>query len=190
MIEPFTKRAPPAFQEYASDILSNRNFRSASLSEKGLIHLLRCELWVNKSLPSNLDDLANYLYLNLDELKGTYTNRVSSFFAIQNNELICPELDAYREKLKVRWEKQSKGGKNGGKKTQENIRTKKTLPEPNLKLLSREDKIREEEKTVGQSKDISATKVYIEEHAEWLKDFEGNSDVINNSYYKAKNGYI
>lgn len=69
-------RKPPAFQEYAADILVNKHFRLMSLEERGLLFTLRLECWANITIPSNQEELAKYLGIGVDELSRAFTKRI------------------------------------------------------------------------------------------------------------------
>ena len=58
-------RKPPAYQEYASNMLANISFRSMDLAQRGLLYTMRLECWANESLPSNVDTLSNVLGQNV-----------------------------------------------------------------------------------------------------------------------------
>lgn len=53
------RETPPAYQEYAADMLSNRHFRMMTLQQRGLLYTLRLECWVNGSVPCDLTSLVS-----------------------------------------------------------------------------------------------------------------------------------
>ena len=106
-------RKPPAYQEYASELLANKHFRLMSLAERGLLYTLRLECWANNTVPSKAEALSKYLGLSLNELAEALSVEVKAFVAINGDDLTIPELDDYRMHLTEIREKQSKGGKNG-----------------------------------------------------------------------------
>ena len=57
------KRDAPAYQGYASDWLANRKWRLMSLGERGLLDTMRKECWVNRSVPSNVEEIAKIFNL-------------------------------------------------------------------------------------------------------------------------------
>lgn len=133
------KRPAPAYQEYASDILANAQYRMMTLSERGLLYTMRKECWVNGSIPANPNDLASYLKFEVQEIQTCLSKKVLSFFKAQEESLICPELEQYRQMLEDRNRKMSEGGKKGGKTTQNRHRGKQSTPEPTIKPLSRSE---------------------------------------------------
>ena len=104
-------KAAPAFHLYASDLIADRRWRSMSLNERGLKSTLECECWVNKSVPSNIPLLAKILGFPEQEVRGSLTESVMSFFKEGNGEIICPDLDDYKTHLDERRKKMSEGGK-------------------------------------------------------------------------------
>lgn len=91
-------REPPAFQEYASDVLARREYRAMTLAERGLFHTIRLECWVNRTVPSNSEVLARILgYLHADIHAALPA--VLPFFTVAGDELFSAELDAYRANL-------------------------------------------------------------------------------------------
>ena len=106
-------RNPPAYQEYAATILSDKNFRLMTLEERGLLYTMRLECWANLELPSDEVELAKYLSFTLADVQKALSPRVKSFFDVKNGMYFSPELENYRHHLNERKEKQSQGGKRG-----------------------------------------------------------------------------
>lgn len=110
-------RKPPAFQEYAATIISNKAFRMMNLSQRGLLFTMRLECWVNHSVPSSPNEMGKYLGFTHQEILEAKTTDVLSFFEEKGNSYICPELEDYRKHLNERRDKQIVGGKKGAAKT-------------------------------------------------------------------------
>jgi uncharacterized protein YdaU (DUF1376 family) len=110
-------RKPPAYQEYAATILSDRNFRLMTLAERGLFYSMRLECWQNIEVPASENDLAKYLGYESSEIKNALSQRVKAFFNLNENLFKCPELDDYRQHLEQQKAKQSAGGKLGAAST-------------------------------------------------------------------------
>ena len=106
-------RNPPAYQEYAATILSDKNFRLMTLEERGLLYTMRLECWANLELPSDEVELAKYLSFNPADVQKALSPRVKSFFDVKNGMYFSPELENYRNHLNERKEKQSQGGRRG-----------------------------------------------------------------------------
>lgn len=162
------KRRPPAFQEYAADLLANAQYRMMSLDEKGLFHLLRNECWVNDRVPAKYHELSNYLGIECEKITECLTEKVLGFFITENNYLICPELNSYREQLNERREKLSSGGQAGGKKTQEKNRVQKASFKAMLKALSREE-INKADININEKQSIEKNYLVVDQ---WVDEFE------------------
>lgn len=117
----------PTFQEYAPDMLSNRNFRSMTLAERGLLNTMRLECWVGGSVPAHPYALAKVLGFQVEDVCEALTPAVLTFFAESNGDLICPDLEKYRIEQRARRARLSEGGRSGGKKTQSKKRIKPPL---------------------------------------------------------------
>ena len=115
-------RRPPAFQEYASTMLASIPFRVASLEARGLLYTLRLELWENERLPADPETLARLLGLSPADIARLLPS-VMPFLLTVDGFLTCPELDAYRDELSERRERQSQGGKRGSAVTNRKRKT-------------------------------------------------------------------
>ena len=171
------KRDAPAYQEYASDWLANRKWRLMSLGERGLLDTMRKECWVNRSIPSDILDIAKIFNLNETDVSNCLTSTVLSFFENEGCNLTCPELEAYRERLNERHKKLREGGSNGGKATQkkriEESITLETRLEAGVKPLSKEELRKEElKKEEVYQRRSSLPYQFTQEHKEWVEDWE------------------
>lgn len=170
------KRRAPAFQEYAADMLANTQYRLMSLEEKGLLHVLRNECWVNDRIPSKHDELARYLGLEVERISTCLSSRVMKFFIIENGSLTCPELDSYRASLNEKSNKLSAGGSKGGKRTQENIKNNKASLEATLKPLSRNEESEDEKKLVDlKSVDMNNPKQITDP---WVVEYDASPEIL------------
>lgn len=124
-------RDAPAYQEYAATILALLSFRTMTLQDRGLLYTMRLECWVNKRLPIDKNDLAKVLGLPINEVSASLPV-VMPFFKVQNDFIICPELEDYRAHLAERRVKQSQGGKKGSAITNSKRKctTNKSIEEP------------------------------------------------------------
>lgn len=168
------KRRAPAFQEYAADMLAYMRYRMMSLEEKGLLHLLRNECWVNDQIPAKIEELAPYLGIEINKLTASLTERVLSFFIEVNGFLISPELNAYRAQLTERSNKLATGGSKGGKSTQNKNKNNQARLEALLKPVRREDINKVELKSVEfRTMDSSVTAEFIDP---WVSEYEASPD--------------
>ena len=108
-------RPPPAFQEYAANMMARLEYRSLTLAERGLLLTLRHECWVNGRLPSDPNRLAKVLGFTADEVRQALP-AVMPFFAEFDNFLICPDLENYRIHLENARNRMSAGGKKSAEK--------------------------------------------------------------------------
>ncbi|WP_334187443.1 hypothetical protein [Noviherbaspirillum sp.] len=104
-------RKAPAYQEYASDRLANKEFRMMSLEERGLLFTLELELWHNVNLPADEASLSKLLGLDPITLAAAFSAPVRSFLRIQDQQITCPELDRQRDEQAFRRQRQSEGGR-------------------------------------------------------------------------------
>ena len=105
-------RAPPAYMEYAGSMLASRPFRLMSASERGLLYSMRLSCWLDGTVPTEPRALAVILGLDADDVAKALP-AVMPFFTVENGELRCPELDAYRAYLEARRLRLSEGGRAG-----------------------------------------------------------------------------
>ncbi len=133
---------------------------------------MRFECWVNHSLPKDRDSLAQVLGLSREMLDAALTPRVLSFFSESNDVLICPELEAYREKVAKERRAMSEGGRKGGQRTQNRHRENEATLERTLKPLSRDELNRDES-----NRKASSGSGEIEQLSEdtWVRDYDAYS---------------
>ena len=167
------RETPPAYQEYASDMLANRNFRSMSLAERGLLNTLRLECWVGGAMPESPSRLALLLGFSTEEIQCAFTPAVMSFFAKEGDELFSPDLEAYRVALHSRKVRMSEGGRAGGRKSQSQKVDQATLQGPVKGRLKASERKREEGNGEGRSNQGASLS---KEEKEWVRDFEGVPD--------------
>ena len=74
------------------------------------------ECWPNHTVPADPIELAKFLHFSIEDVKAGLTKRVLSFFEEVKGEFICPELEEYRETLRLRNLKKSEGGKKGAER--------------------------------------------------------------------------
>ena len=107
-------------------------------------------------------------------------------FKVVDSDLICPELDGYRLQIEDRRQRQSDGGKNGGKKAQSNRRNENEASlEARVKPLSRDEMNREELNRKESSKEATN----IQDHKAWIDDFDRTTTPSSNLYLKQSKGY-
>jgi hypothetical protein len=175
MMPPSRLRPPPAYQEYASDILAKEAFVLMEASERGLLWSVRLRCWVDGSVPANHQELARVLGIELSEVEQGMTSKVIEFLAPdpeRPERWIVPELENYRAKLYESREKQRAGGSRGGKKTAEK---RSTQPQGYLvgSEMRRDDMNRKEAGREGFSEEN--LEGWNEENLKWRQDYESES---------------
>lgn len=105
-------REPPAYLEYAAAMLASRPKRMMTATELGVAWAMKLECWVNRSLPAEPGALAIILGLDPGEVAAALP-AVMPLFAYVGEEIVCPELDRYREHIEMRHSKLSESGKAG-----------------------------------------------------------------------------
>ena len=105
------QRPPPAYQQYAASRLADRNFKSMTAIERGVLHTTELECWANTCVPANPSDLARVLGLEVAEVQAGLSERVMVHFQVCGDVLVHPELEAYRAMLTKRKAAMSAGGK-------------------------------------------------------------------------------
>lgn len=154
------KKAPPAFQFYATDVLASKQFRLMNFEERGLYITLLSECWVNHSVPADEGKLSKFLGVDEAKVKPLLTENVLDFFEIRNDQIQSPDLIKYRAELDLRREKQSAGGKRG----QQLKKTKQRILEGSLEG-PRVEKSRAESSRVEKS-------LYNEDITEWVNEYD------------------
>lgn len=177
-------RPAPAYQEYAADMLANREFRLMTLAERGMLWTMRMECWVNESVPSSTDSLRKIFNLTQSEVEIALSNNVLRFFNSKGENLFCQELDAYRQDLIARKTAQSEGGRNGGKATQAKTRTAKANLEAKLKPLSKDEERRNES-----NRDQLINEGLSQDQDKWLVDYDEATPRRGLNYQDQSRGY-
>jgi hypothetical protein len=183
-------RPPPAYQEYASDTLANKQFRLLSLPERGLRTTMRMECWANGTIPCSAKELALFLNLNPADVQRNLTIGVLSYFEEHDGNLSCPELEGQRERLMEQRSAQVRGGKKGGQSTQKKYKDLQVIykanleadPKAKLKVLSRDEENGEEESR----EELSVRKSLMEPHSDWLDEYNNAADPTDKNEYKKK----
>lgn len=115
--ETLARRAPPAYQEYAADLLATERVRDMSLAELGLLVGMRWACWANGGdIPREPERIARLLGKDPAEVKAAMTDAVLSFFGpCPRNpaRLHDPELSRQRRHLLERAVQRTKIGKQG-----------------------------------------------------------------------------
>ena len=106
----------PAFLCYASNIIADKRYRLMTPIERSVWVSIYLECWANYAVPADPVELAKYLGYPVKDVKAGLSERVLSFFKVVNGELTSPDLEEYREKLRLLNLKKSAGGKIGAER--------------------------------------------------------------------------
>ena len=170
-------RNPPAFQFYSSNYMSAIQYRTMSLSERGLMMSMLCECWVNSYVPSDISQLAKILGYSNDEVSQSLSTNVMHFFYKDNDKIICPELITYRNKLDERQRLQIEGGKKGALRKKEKEVTSsypEGIPEGSLvehNLTENKPLEHKITKPVFRERGLPVEN-NLGEHREWIEDMD------------------
>lgn len=135
------------------------------MAERGLWDTIRKECWVNGSVPSSVPVLAKYLGIDANHLQQLLSPTLISWFEITNEDITSPEIDTYRLRIELQRQGMSEGGRNGGRKSQENRRKKdEATLEGRVKPLSRGESNREE----LNRKEFSKENKDMRQHSAWV----------------------
>ena len=102
----------PWFKIYAAETLSDENFLSWGLAERGVWITLLCHCWKEGSIPSDISKLARICSCNADAMQEHWTGIADRFRESQiPGRLICPRLEFERELSIQESEDKSQHGK-------------------------------------------------------------------------------
>ena len=195
-------RPPPAYQEYASNMMARAEYRVMSLLERGLMDTMRRECWVNHGVPADPAVLAKFLGYDLGEIRAALP-AVMPIFALQNGKIVCPELDDYRAHLGGIRVKQAEGGKKGAAKTNGKHKPSEPNEEQGAQASSSNPRVTRDstrESLVKSSSVKSSTTQSLKKdfphadkgespaYTEWMNEGSGKT-TINDEYERASNGY-
>lgn len=182
----------PFFPLYAANFIASKPYRLMNLQERGLWITLYMEFWVNGSLPSDAKDLSKLLGFTTSEIEQSLSKLQFSFIEIVNGELVCEELEEYRQGYLDRREKQRLGGLVGAERKKAKKAIAQDYPKKEVKGIP-----------VGQaigslshinsnsinSNQITDKEVISQSHAEWIAAaFDENPNAIKD-YKKESKGY-
>ena len=178
-----SKRDAPAYQEYAANMLARAEYRMASLAERGLLHTLRHECWVNGRVPADQSKLARYLGLAVEDVATCLPGVMWMFEALPCGQwVICPELEAYRSEQADRRQRMSEGGKAGADKArkvrQSQAATSEAQPETPHKAPHKGGHVAPSRGLrLDESSSVQNSHVLMEgESREWLSEYERASN--------------
>lgn len=160
-------RNSPSFQEFAASMMSRIEYRTLSLTERGLLYTLRLECWVNQYLPSDFDLLSKMIGYEVDDVQKAF-NAITPFFEIENGFLCSRELENYRLTVQDIRNAQSKGGKtarSNDRKRKRFAQDASSLDASDLNVLSKDKENIEKSKAVFKEKPLDD---------DWINDYSSS----------------
>lgn len=170
---------PPAYQEYAANMLANFEFRKMSLTARGLLYTLRLENWVQTPIPSDALTMSQLLRFDFDEVVAAL-REIAPFLQEADGTLTFPELENYRQHLKEQREKKSEGGKVGAQRAKANKDKAAQISEvdpqgyPQVTTGSTQRFLVQKSKVQPNSAQLSS--VSNSEHDKWINEYEQTAE--------------
>lgn len=178
-------KLPPAFQCYAGNIIASKQYRLMTLIERSVWISIYLECWPNHNVPADPVELAKYLGYSVEEIKAGLTPRVLSFFKKSNGEITSPELEEYRETLRMRNLKKSKGGKKGAERKRTKDSKELGDAEGTPRGLPKGSLI---QSNPNQSNQTQSIKKAVSINDSWVKEYEDTEGRSPEDYARASRG--
>lgn len=185
----------PYFPLYAANFIASKPYRLMSLQERGLWITLYMEFWVNGSLPSDVNELSKLLGFGVNEVKNALSRLQFSFVEEVNGELICKELEEYRNQFNEKREKQRLGGIVGAQKKK--ARNKQESPTGSILHIdtlqglpkgSPKGPLNYINLNSVNSNQLTKESINLDTNKEWLEQFNDESTSAHGDYQKASRG--
>lgn len=161
----------PWFRMFAAHYLADRNFRTISLEERGLILSMLLECWASEDIPKNPNELGQILGVPVDQVKRALTSKALSFFNERGDCYHSSFLDDQRNKFLEARKARIEGGQKGSaiKKMKKGTVEVKPggQPEGHLHQLQSTQVNSLSVNKEGKLKDSE-----LEQHKEWLIDYD------------------
>lgn len=167
----------PWFRIFSSHYLSDRDFRTASLEERGLVFSMLLECWSNVDIPSELNELSQILSVPSQQVEHALTPKALSFFKQRGNSYYSEYLDEQRNSFLEKRKKQIEGGKKGAA-----IKSSMANPSPPGRPKGKpKGSLHQLNSSPIPSPHVYSNSVYqntelknhdLEQHAAWLEDYD------------------
>jgi hypothetical protein len=153
------------------------------------------EFWVNGSLPSDVNELSKLLGFGVNEVKNALSRLQFSFVEEVNGELICKELEEYRNQFNEKREKQRLGGIVGAQKKK--ARNKQESPTGSILHIdtlqglpkgSPKGPLNYINLNSVNSNQLTKESINLDTNKEWLEQFNDESTSAHGDYQKASRG--
>ena len=113
-------RRPPAYQEYASDVLGDERYYTLEAAERGLYHSMRLAAWANDSVPADPGALALALRLDRKDVERLLPAVRQTGYVLpcldDPTRLYIPELQEQMSRLMDRRAQLMRAASRGGKR--------------------------------------------------------------------------
>lgn len=107
--------APPAFQFYATDFLSDAPVMAMTLEERGAYITLLCVAWTEQGIPDDHKKLARLLRVSARKFAEIWEALEVCWAPDGSGRLVSPRMEAIREEMRQRSESASKAGTAGAR---------------------------------------------------------------------------
>ena len=107
--------APPAFQFYATDFLSDAPVIAMSLEERGAYITLLCIAWTEQGIPDDHKKLAKVLRVSKRRFEDIWESMEVCWEANGYGRLVNPRQEAIREEMRERSQTASAAGTAGAR---------------------------------------------------------------------------
>lgn len=108
--------APPAFQFYASDFISDGPVIAMSLEERGAYITLLCVAWMEEGLPDDHKQLAKLLRITPRKFTAIWESMETRWYIGEDGRLYNRKMEGIREEMRKNSKAASEAGKRGAKK--------------------------------------------------------------------------
>lgn len=108
--------APPAFQFYATDFLSDGPVIAMSLEERGAYITMLCVAWTEQGLPNDHKRLAKLLRVSTRKFADIWESMEVCWQVDDSGRLVSPKMEGIRTEMRERSNTASEAGKRGAKK--------------------------------------------------------------------------
>lgn len=161
----------PWFRMFAANYLADRNFRTISLEERGLILSMLLECWASIDIPKNPTELSQILGVPVDQVRRALTSKALSFFDERGGSYHSRFLDDQRNKFLEERKAKKEGGQKGAaiKKMKKSGLDSEPLGQPEGSLHQLPSS-QVNSLSVNQEGELTISK--HEQHKEWLSDYD------------------
>lgn len=107
--------APPAFQFYATDFLSDAPVMAMTLEERGAYITLLCVAWTEQGIPADHRKLARVLHVSTRRFAAIWEAMEACWRPDGEGRLVNPRMESIREEMRRRSKVASAAGSAGAR---------------------------------------------------------------------------